>query len=133
MPQSPNQVNPALNPSNSPTPLRVDESGALITTQNSPDVDISVVQTLGTIASTGVFQAAMAANAARLVGGAVSNHGAASMLLSFGTGAAGRGVVIAAGGSVFLNDIFPNEPYVGAINITGTGTQTFTTTEVSAA
>lgn len=131
MPQNPNQVTAALNPSNATASLRVDANGALITTTDSPTAGISVVQTLGTIASTGTFQVAMAANADRALGGSISNHGAALQLVAFGTTAASRGVQVAAGGTLHLIVVFPTEPYTGAISITGTATQTFTTTEVT--
>lgn len=154
MPQSPLASYPSRNPANSAAPLRTATSGALFTAEDAlgdaaalklnsagalvvaadnPTVAVSVSQALGTIGVTGTFQSAMAANAARLVGGSISNHGAAFMLVAFGTTAAGRGIQVIPGGTLFLADVFPNEPYTGAISITGTATQTFTTTEVSAA
>jgi len=114
-----------------PMTLAVDSAGALIVTQDAPVVTLTVTETLGTIAVSGTFQVAMAANPARAVGGSISNHGAALMLVAFGTTAAGRGVQVIPGGTLFLASVFPTEPFLGIVSITGTDTQTFTSTQLT--
>jgi len=136
MPQNPNQVTVALDDSNATASLRLNSDNALIVTMNNPSAGVTVVQTLGTIATTGTFQAGMAANADRAVGGAVVNHGTASMLVSLtaaGDAKTGSGIQVAAGGTLMLSAVLPDQPYLGAISITGTKSDTFTTVEITKA
>jgi len=130
MPQNPSQVLVGMR-NGIPMTLAVDSAGALIVTQDAPQVTLTVAEALGTIGVTGTFQVAMDANPARAVGGSISNHGAAFMLVAFGTTAAGRGVQVIPGGTLFLNSVFPTEPFLGIVSITGTATQTFTSTELT--
>lgn len=132
MPQNAMQVNTALTPDGKQSPVRVDDAGALIVTQDAPSVSLTTVQSLGTIATTGTFQACLDANADRAVGGVITNHGTAAMTVSLtaaGSATAGQGIQIGAGANLFLKDIAPVEPYVGAISITGTKADTFSTAE----
>lgn len=130
MPQNPSQVFVGMR-NGTPRMLALDSAGALIVTQDAPTVTLTVAEALGTIAVTGTFQVAMAANPARAVGGSISNHGAALMLVAFGPTSAGRGVQVIPGGTLFLASVFPNEPFLGIVSITGTGAQTFTSTELT--
>jgi len=132
MPQSPFQTRPGLNDGVAKS-LAVDAEGRLVPgfTAVTPTV------ATGTIASTGTFQACLAANANRLPGGSITNNGAATMQVFFGaTGdaTADKAVDVAAGATLFLANVFgPNQVYTGAIAITGTATQTFGTVELTAA
>jgi hypothetical protein len=136
MPQNPNQVTVALNSTNGTASLRLNSDNALVVSTNNPDAGVSIVQTLGTIATTGTFQAGMAANASRALGGAIVNHGTASLLVSLtaaGDAKTGSGIAVAAGGTLLLAQVLPDQPYLGAISLTGTKADTFTTVEISKA
>lgn len=134
MPQNPNQVLVGLNTANTPTSLKVDANGALIISQPGAGGGATLVQSVGTIATTGTFQAAMAINADRLPGGAIVNNGTAGMTVSFsafGDAKTGNTVPIAAGGTLSLATVLGPNAYTGAVAITGTKSDTFVTVEVS--
>lgn len=138
MPQTPlNQI--AKTPSGALTLLNADAEGNLKTSGGLVD---TVVQAVGTIANTGTFQAAMAANPARKPGGAIINAGSHQMNVAFaahtaqgtitaGTFPVGNSTTLIAAGTLLLGNIFPGSAYTGEISIEGTATDTFITVENS--
>lgn len=135
MPQNNLGANVAQNPSKAAVPLQVDNDGALIISNPGVAETISIVQTLGTVAATGVFQNAMAANPLRAPGGAIVNHGTADMSVSFqavGTAKTTNAIPLAAKTGVLpLSQITADNAYGGVVTITGTIGDTFTTIELS--
>jgi len=134
MPQNPTQVLVGLN-SGSPKALAVDADGVLKVTPDTSQVSIAAANATGTIASTGVFQACLAANADRLPGGIISNNGTKAMALFVGAVAdanADKSIPIGIGASLPLTTIFgPDQVYTGELAITGTATDKFSTVEIS--
>ncbi|MFA9204835.1 MAG: hypothetical protein ACEQSH_00105 [Bacteroidia bacterium] len=137
MPQTSRPTQPAVNPSHEITPLQVDANGALITIQGGVSVNPTVTTTLGTVTSTGTYQAALPANANRLAGGSIINHGTATMQVQFAAVATANGAksnnlgdIAAKGGRLDLASVLGGSPYTGVISITGTAADTFSTVEL---
>lgn len=139
MPQTPNLVYPALNESNVSAPLRVTADGYLETVQSARVPTTAVLtQTGGTIASGGTYQAALAANANRLPGGAISNTSVdKTARVYFGAVADAKStntITLAAGATLpFENVTGVGVAYTGVVAIDGTTAAGFVTTEVKSA
>ena len=112
-----------------------------IAVQVTTPAAVTVVQTSGTIANTGTFQAALVANPNRLPGGAIVNLGTHTMNVVFGShttaGTADAiGVpaasTLAPAGTLSFNSFFGGSVrYTGEVAIEGTAADTFITVENS--
>jgi hypothetical protein len=132
MPQNPNQVLVGLN-SGQPKSLATDSTGHLL----NGGTPVSATVATGTIGATGTFQACLAAKAARVPGGAITNNGNSVMQVFVGAIAdatAAKAIDLAGGQTLFLSNVFgATQVYTGAIAITGTKDETFATLELTRA
>ncbi len=91
-----------------------------------------LTQTGATIAATGTFQVALAANAARK-GGIIQNTAttALEVFLGSGTAAAASSLVLAQNGTVDLTLNVPNGIYQGEVQVAGTAGAAFVVLEAT--
>lgn len=135
MPQNPTQVLVGLN-GGQPTALATTAGREAVVSPVPSQQALSIASATGTIASTGTFQACMAANADR-AGAVIANNGTKAMAVSFtaaGSADADKSLPLAIGATLSLASITgPNANYTGPISITGTAADKFATVEFTKA